>query len=164
MKKLLLVLVLVGFGVTVFAQKTAYVHQDSVYAMMPEMQNAKTQLNDYLTQVQAEIDGMQLDYQQKVQDFNDNVNTFSELIKNNKVSEIQALEKRIQDFQTLAQTEYVEKQAELVIPIIEKFDEAVESVRKSMKFDVVLNVGGAVIYVNPKYIITDEVLTELGIN
>ena len=164
MKKLFLLLVFFVSVSSVFAQKTGYVHRDSVYANMPEMQIAQAELNDYLTQIQAEIEGMQLDYQQKVQTFNENVNTYSEVVKNNKITEIQDLEKRIQDFQVEAQTEYIRKQKELLVPVSEKFDQAIENVRKKMKFDVILNVGVDVLYVEPKNIITDEVMAELGIS
>lgn len=163
MKKLVIFLVLFVSISSVFAQRTAYVHRDSVYRSMPEMQAAQTELNDYLTQVQTEIGTMQKDYEQKTKDFNDNMGTYNEAVKNNKVAEIKDLEKRIQDFKVEAQTDYLAKQKKLLVPVQIKFDKAVENVRKKMKYDVVVNIGQDVLYVNPKYIITDEVMAELGI-
>lgn len=163
MKKLVILLVLFISVSSVFAQKTAYIHRDSVYRSMPEMQAAQTELNDYLTQVQTEIETMQKEYEQKTKDFNDNMGTYNEAVKNNKVAEIKDLEKRIQDFKVEAQTDYLAKQKKLLVPVQIKFDKAVENVRKKMKYDVVVNIGQDVLYVNPKYIITDEVMAELGI-
>lgn len=163
MKKLVIFLVLFVSISSVFAQRTAYVHRDSVYRSMPEMQAAQTELNDYLTQVQTEIGTMQKEYEQKTKDFNDNMGTYNEAVKNNKVTEIKDLEKRIQDFKVEAQTDYLAKQKKLLVPVQIKFDKAVENVRKKMKYDVVVNIGQDVLYVNPKYIITDEVMAELGI-
>ena len=164
MKRIFLVLVLLVSVTFVFAQKTVYVHRDSVYANMPEMQIAQTELEVYLGQIEAEIGSMQQEYQQKVQVYQNNVDSYSDAVKNNKIVEIQNLEKRIQDFQTAAQAEYIEKQKELIIPIKLKFDNAIEVVRKKMKADVVCNFGADIMYVAPKYIITDEVMAELGIS
>ena len=130
MKKLVIFLVLFISISSVFAQKTAYIHRDSVYRSMPQMQTAQTELNDYLTQIQTEIETMQQDYQQKIQVFNENIETYSEVVKNNKVTEIQDLEKRIQDFQVEAQTEYLAKQQELLVPVQADFDKAVEYLRQ----------------------------------
>ncbi len=163
MKKIAILVLVVLLTGNLFSQKVGYVHTDSVYRSMPEMKEAQTVLNDYLQQVQAEIESMQKEYQEKVQIFNENVNTYSEVVKNNKITEIQDLEKRIQDFQLKAQTEYLDKQKELILPIEEKFDNAIEKVRLRLKYDVVMNISTDVLYVDPKFIITGEVLKELGI-
>ena len=163
MKKILLLAIFSVSVFSIYAQKTAYIHRDSVFNRMPKMKEAQTELNDFLTQVQTEIQTMQDDYKEKVETFNKNVNTYSDVVKDNKVSEIKDLEKRIQDFQVKAQNEYLEKQKTLIVPIQKQFDDAVEKVRKRMKFDVVINIGPDVISVDPKYEITDEVMKELGI-
>lgn len=147
----------------IYAQKTAYVHRDSVFAAMPEMIQAQNQLNSFLAQVQNELQTMQQDYQTKVTAFNNSVDSLSTVVKNNKITEIQDLERRIQDFQVQAQTEYLQKQKDLLIPIQNKFDDAIEKVRKSGGYDVIMNVSPDVMYVNPKFVITDEVFNELGI-
>lgn len=163
MKKIITLFSLMLIVGSVFSQKVAYIHRDSVFNNMPEAQAAQKELNVFLEQVQTEIQNMQQEYQQKVQTFNENVETYTEAVKTNKVSEIQDLEKRIQDFQVNAQTDYLAKQEELIQPVRDKFDKAIETVRNSKKYDVVINIGPDVIYVDEKYIITDEVMQELGI-
>lgn len=162
-KNLFLVLVLILGAVSLSAQKIAYVHRDSVLLSMPEMIDAQNQLNTFVSQVETELQNMQQDYQTKVTAYNNDVDSLSTVVKNNKATEIQDLERRIQDFQVQAQTEYIEKQKQLLVPIQNKFDEALEKVRKAGGYDVVMNISDDVLYVNPKYIITDEVLTELNI-
>lgn len=162
-KNLFLVLVLILGAVSLSAQKIAYVHRDSVLLSMPEMIDAQNQLNTFVSQVETELQTMQQDYQTKVTAYNNDVDSLSTVVKNNKATEIQDLERRIQDFQVQAQTEYIEKQKQLLVPIQNKFDEVLEKVRKAGGYDVVMNISDDVLYVNPKYIITDEVLTELNI-
>ncbi|MBN2893789.1 MAG: OmpH family outer membrane protein [Bacteroidales bacterium] len=163
MKRLSLILILAFSLSIVSAQKVAYIHRDSVFNNMPEAQKAQEELNVFLNQVQTEIETMQGEYQKKIEIFNQNVNSYTESVKTNKVTEIQDLEKRIQDFQVNAQTDYLAKQKELIVPIRDKFDKAVETVRLRLKYDVVMNIGPDVLYVNPKFIITEDVMKELGI-
>ncbi len=165
MKKLITVLfVLALLSLNANAQKVAYIHRDSVLSSIPEMQNAQKELNSYLSQVQNELKNMQQDYQTKVQTFNASVDTLSEIVKKNKMSEIQDLETRIQEFQVDAQTDYLKKQKKLVAPIMNKFNKALKKIRKSGGYDVVKVIGDDILYVNPKFIITDEVMEELGTN
>ncbi|MBN2664658.1 MAG: OmpH family outer membrane protein [Bacteroidales bacterium] len=162
-KNFIVVLLLIVGTISLSAQKIAYVHRDSVLLSMPEMIDAQNQLNAFISQVQTELQTMQNDYQTKVTAFNNNVDSLSTVVKNNKVAEIQDLERRIQDFQVQAQTEYLEKQKQLLVPIQNKFDDALEKVRKAGGYDVIMNVSADVLYVNPKFVITDEVFTELNI-
>ncbi len=163
MKRTITLLVLIFAVSFTYAQKIAYIHRDSVILSMPEMKDAQKTLNDFLAQAESEIQSMQQEYNQKVQDFNQSKDTLSEFIQKSKIDDIQALQKRIQDFQVNAQTEYKQKQDALLIPIQKKFDAAVEKVAKKMGYDVVQNISYETLYVNPKYIITDEVMKELGI-
>jgi len=163
-KTIFIISILLTFTLSSQAQKIAYVHRDSVIKMMPEMKKAQQEINNFLQQAQNEINQMQNEYQKKVQDFNSAQDTLSDLIKQNKIEDIKNLEKRIQEFQTNAQTEYINKQKELLIPIQKKFEDALEKVRKKGGYDVIINIEpDIVLYVNDKYIITDEVIKELGI-
>ena len=163
MKKLSLILILSLLFFVAKAQKIGYVHRDSVIKAMPEMQEATKQLNSFVQQAQQEIKDMQDEYNNKVKDYNASKDTLSDLVKQNKLNEINALQKRIQNFQVNAQSEYLDKQKTLFKPIEEKFNKAVEAVRKKRGYDVIMNISGDVMYVNPKYIITDEVMKQLGI-
>jgi outer membrane protein len=163
MKKMFLISFISLLSFSIFAQKTAFIHRDSILLSMPEMQNAQKVLNEYYTSAQNEIQTMQSDYQKKVEAYNNNQLSYSDAVKSNKVQEIKDLEKRIQDFQVQAQTEFNEKQNTLLKPIQKKFDEAVEKVRKKLSYDVISNINQDILFVNPKFIITGDVMTELGI-
>ncbi len=163
MKRTIILLALILVTGFAFGQKVAYIHRDSVILSMPEMKDAQKQLNDFLAQAEQEIQSMQQEYNQKVQDYNQSKDSLSQFIQKSKLDDIQALQKRIQDFQINAQTEYKQKQDALLIPIQKKFDAAVEKVAKKLGYDVVQNISYETIYVNPKYIITEQVMKELGI-
>ena len=159
-----LIILLSVSALSLNAQKIAYIHRDSIFASMPETIAAKNTLNSFLSQAQTELQSMQTEYQTKVNDFNASVDSLSDVVKNNKVADIQALEKRIQDFQVQAQTEYNKKQQDLLVPIQNKFDAALEKVRKAGGYNVIMNISADVLYVDPKYIITDKMMKELEIN
>lgn len=165
MKKTFLILgILLSFSVLATAQKTAYVHRDSVLRMMPEMKQAQQEINSFLQQAQQQISEMQTEYNQKVQEFNNSKDTLSDFIKQSKLQDINDLQKKIQQFQANAQTEYMNKQKTLILPIQKKFDEALEKVRKKGGYDVVINIDpNIILYVNEKYVITGKVIKELGI-
>ena len=163
MIKRILTLFLVVLTINSYSQKVGYVHRDSVLLSLPEMKIAQQELNDYLTFAEQELEVMQKDYQEKSEIFGKNQQTYSDAVKSNKLREITDLEKRIQDFQTQAQKEFSDKQNKLLIPIEKKFYDAVVKVRKKLGYDVVMNISFEILYVNPKFIITSEVLAELGI-
>ncbi len=163
MKKLSLILVLTLVFFVAKAQKIGYIHRDSVIKSMPEMQEATKQLNSFLQQAKQELKTMQDEYNNKVKDYNASQDTLSDLVKQNKLNDINSLQKRIQDFQVNAQSEYLNKQKTLLKPVEKKFNDAVEVVRKKRGYDVIMNISGDVMYVNPKYIITEQVMKQLGI-
>ena len=163
MKKLSLILVLTLLFFVAKAQKIGYIHRDSVIKSMPEMQEATKQLNSFLQQAKQELKTMQDEYNNKVKDYNASQDTLSDLVKQNKLNDINSLQKRIQDFQVNAQSEYLNKQKALLKPVEKKFNDAVEVVRKKRGYDVIMNISGDVMYVNPKYIITEQVMKQLGI-
>jgi len=163
-KSIFLVLFATSIIFTLNAQKTGYVNRDSVFSSMPETKAAEVILNNLLSQLQTELQSMQKEYQMKIQTFNAKSDSLSDVVKANKVKEIQDLEKRITDFQTQAQNEYALKQNELVKPIQDKFDKALEKVRKSGGFNVILNIDQNTLYVDPKFDITGDLLKELGIS
>ena len=166
MKKtsIIFILIILISATSVFSQKAkyAFIDKDSILISMPEMKTAETELNTFVTELQNEVTKMNTEYEQKVKDYEANKEGMSELISENKIKEINELQKRIQEFQVSAQEEIIAKRDELLTPVFNKFSNAVETIAKKKGYSAVFPIT-AVFYYNKNDDITRLVMSELGI-
>lgn len=154
MKKILGIIMVVLFcGYTsVQAQKTVKLgHIDfaALYQAMPGMDSAQKKYQDYAKSLKSQLDAMQNEYDGKVNDYQANVATLSDLIKKTKEKEILDLQDRIQAFQSSAQESLQKKESELTQPIIDKARQAVKDAAKENGYTYILNTAealGVVLY------------------
>ncbi len=164
MKKFALIFLIGLLFNGVFAQKVAFVNTDSVFAKLPAMQDAQKKLNDFLSQVQQEYNKMNQEYQQKLVDYQNSKDTLTPFIAQNKEKELQELNKKIQDFQVQAQTQYLQMQKDLLEPIQKDFDAAIKKIAKQKGYIAIYQITPNLLYYDPKYDITNLILKELGVN
>jgi outer membrane protein len=151
MKKILIVIaVLLGVSTSTFAQakKMGHINSQELMGMMPESQTIRTELEAYAKQLEAQMTAMQTEYQSKVNDYQMNESTWSDLIKDSKAKEIGDLERRIQEFQQSAQQSLTEKEQKLIEPIIKKAQDAIDMVAKTNGYGYVFDtsVGAVLVY------------------
>ncbi|OFX84327.1 MAG: hypothetical protein A2W99_00995 [Bacteroidetes bacterium GWF2_33_16] len=170
MKKIIGLLFVVLFvTTTAFAQKAelkfGHINSTELLDLMPEREVATKQLQDYSQMLQKEMEAMQTEYQTKVSAYLEKQATFSDLVKKSKEAEIQEMQRRVQEFQSTAQQDYQQKQAELIQPIMDKAQAAIEKVGKDNGFIYIFDLGaGAVVYHSALSIdILPLVKKELGI-
>ena len=108
---------------------------------------------------------MAKEYQTKLQDYEANQATMSNLVKQSKEKEIVDLQTRIQQFQASAEQEFEGKRAELLAPILEKIQNAINAVGKEKGYTYVLDLAtGAAVYVGTDAVdCTPAVKAKLGI-
>jgi outer membrane protein len=108
---------------------------------------------------------MAKEYQTKMQDYQANQATMSNLVKQSKEKEIVDLETRITQFQANAEQEFESKRAELLKPILDKIQNAINLVGKEKGYTYVLDLAtGATVYVGTDAIdCTKDVKAKLGI-
>src|ERR1035437_5188 len=107
---------------------------------------------------------MQKELNDKNAEYQNNVKNYTDLIKQTKQNELQDINKRIQDFQAQAQTDFQKKNTELMKPINEKAKKAIEKVAKAKGYKIVLDSGGGrVLFTEPADDIFSFVKAELGI-
>jgi outer membrane protein len=88
----------------------------------------------------------------------------SDLIRQTKEKELSDLQSRIDAFQTKAQQDLQDKQAELLQPIIEKAKNAVQEVAKENKCSYVLNkIEDVILFSDPADDLLPLVKKKLGI-
>jgi len=90
---------------------------------------------------------MQNEYGNKYKDFMSKRDSYSELIRQTKSSELQEIEQRIQQFQQTAEQELQSQRVNLYKPVLDKANKAIAEVAKSNGFTYILDLAqGSVIY------------------
>lgn len=166
--KLLFAVVLtmgVSNGVNAQSLKIGHVDSASIMEIMPERTKVEQDLQAYAAELQAELQAMAAEYQNKLQDYQANQATMSNLIRQSKEKEILDLETRINEFQGSADLALQNKQMELVTPLVEKVQNAVNAVGQEKGFTYILDkAAGAVVYIGENSTdITSDVKAKLGL-
>ena len=169
MKKLSKVLVLlvlalgIGFGANAQSQKIGYVDSQPIIDMMPENAKIQQDLQAYYGELQAELQAMATEYQNKMRDYEANAATMSNILRQSKEKEILDLQDRIQAFQASAESDFAAKQEELSKPMLDKIKAAIDAVVKEkglayvFEKTVILSIGDSAID------ITADVKKKLGL-
>ncbi len=155
----------VSLGVNAQSLKIAHVDSAAIMEILPERAKIEQDLQAYAAELQAELQAMGAEYQSKMQDYHANQATMSNLIRQSKEKEIMDLETRISEFQNSAELAMQNKQLELLNPLIEKVQNAINEVGKEKGFTYILDKAvGAVVYIGDNAIdITSDVKTKLGL-
>lgn len=166
--KLLFAVVLtmgVSLGVNAQSLKVGHVDSSAIMEIMPERTKIEQDLQAYAAELQAELQAMGAEYQNKIQDYQANQATMSNLIRQSKEKEIVDLETRISEFQNSAQLAMQNKEVELLTPLIEKVQNAVNAVGQEKGFTYILDKSaGTVVFIGDNAIdITSDVKTKLGL-
>ena len=170
MKKLFKVLFLgialfVMSGVAQAQGKIAHVNTAEILDAMPDKAKAEKDLEKYYGELQGQLETMAKEYQAKMQDYEANQATMSNLVKQSKEKEIIDIQNRIQQCQANAEGEFEKKRAELLSPILEKIQNAINSVGKEKGYTYVLDLAtGAAVFVGDDAVdATKDVKGKLGI-
>ncbi len=169
MKKLIVVIsfVLLAGVSSLYAQadaKFGYVNSTELMQVMPGMDTVETALNAHRASLEQTMQTMYQEYQTKAQDYQNNYNTMSQIIRQTKEKEIQDMQTRIQQFQQTADQDLQRKQAELFNPLVTRAQKAISDVAKENAYTYIFDVstGGLAFYENGDNIMA-LVKTKLGI-
>ncbi|MGC6470574.1 MAG: OmpH family outer membrane protein [Flavobacteriales bacterium] len=165
MKKLLITFSLcLGMILSAQAQKFGYLNSNELLAMMPESIAMQDELQTYAKGLESQLTAMQAEYEKKVVEYQQNETTYTDLIKEDKIREIESIQQRVIEFQKNAQQSLSEKEAELFTPIREKAMTAIDKVAKDGKYTFVFDSGvGSFLYADESENIISLVKAELGL-
>jgi len=167
--KITLVAVFILLAGFISAQTPKFGHIDlqALIQVMPERATAETEFNDFQSDLEELLGTMQTEYQNMLTEFENMDTNTSELIRNAKIQDIQDKDKRIQNFQRNAQQQLQSKYSELLQPVLEKAQGAIEEVAKEQGllyvFDVSLQSGAVLYKSNESMDILPLVKARLGI-
>ncbi len=165
--KFITVLIFVAAAVTVNAQTPKFGHVDlqALIQVMPERTVAETDFNAFQAELEDILGEMQKDYQTKLASFEQLGADASEIKKTAKITELQDIQQRIQNYQQTAQQQLQQKQGELLQPVFDKAEKAIEEVAKEKGLIYVFDIGTKVVLYksNESLDVFPLVKTKLGI-
>lgn len=161
------------FGIvaaTTYAQtapKIGYADPDYILSQLPESKQIEADLKSLQNQLKTQIDGKVAEFQKKLKDYQDNINTMLAPVRENTERELQQLQQNLEKLQQDAQSSIQAKQTQLMQPVYQKIGKGIEDVAKENAFTLVLSnqVGGldVVLYGEEKLDVSDLVLKKLGV-
>lgn len=136
-----------GFISSANAQSLKFGHIDlqALVQLMPERATAETEFNSFQSELEDVLAEMQQNYQQKLQELEQLGEDASEVKRNAKITELQDIQQRIQNYQMTAQQQLQQKQAELLQPVFDKAENAIGEVAKEQSLLYVFDVGSNVV-------------------
>src|SRR5687768_5314602 len=136
MRKLALLFVLAIATITTQAQnptastKIGYEHVDYIFSQMPEAKQIDTELKSTKSQLKNQIDSKTQEFQKKLADYQANLTTMLDAVRQKTVTELTMLQPNLQKLQQDAYTTIQNKQAQLMEPVYKKVGKGIEDVAK----------------------------------
>lgn len=167
MKRIAFFIFLFVVSISAFGQKFAYVDTEYILSNIPSYKAAQDKLNSLSKEWQKEIEE---EYAQ-IEKMNKEFKTEKVLLTNDMIKqreqEISTAEKSVKDLQRKyfgTKGELFKKREELIKPIQNEVYSAIQELAKSGNYAIIFDtaVGSNVLFTDPKYDKSDEVLEKLG--
>lgn len=169
MKSLHLVIIalLLTLTTTLGAQELKFAHIDiqKLVATLPDKVKADKALQDEANKLQSQLKIMSEELDKKYSEYMSQKDSLPDLVKSIKEKEIQDQNQRIQNYNQLAQQSLGQKEQELLKPIIEKVQKAIDEVGAENGFIYIFDVSSKVIlFYSDKSVDAEPLVrTKLGI-
>ena len=138
---------LVGQNAMAQNLKFGHINSDELIQSMPDYDSATVKLDNFRKELVNALELMTVELNNKNEAYQKESKNLSDIVKQTKEQELIDMNKRIQDFQTNAQTQLQNKQAEVFQPIYAKVDKAIKDVGKENGFLYVFDVAkGSLLY------------------
>ncbi len=161
----MLMVFFLGMNATANAQnKLGHIDTNELLQMMPGREQASQELEKFARELETQFTAMQREFQTKYQDYLENQETLSQLIRQSRERELSSLQERIMEFQESAQEELMQEENRLLQPIVDKARNAIEEVAKENGYTYIFDLSvGVVLYSEPGDDIMPLVKAKLGI-
>lgn len=149
------------------AQKFAYVDSQYILSKIPEYKAAQDQLDQYSIQWQKEIEAKHSEIDQLYKAYEADEVLLTEEMKQKRQAEIEQKEQALKELQKQrfgVNGDLFKKRQELVKPIQDKVYDAVQTIAQRDNLAIIFDESSdfTMLYANPKYDKSDEVLKEMG--
>jgi len=165
MKKILILSITCLLTISSYTQnKFGYIDAQELLLLMPERKTAEEEVQTFAKSLESQLQAMTTEYQQSVQEYQNNQSTYTDLVKQDKVTEITGLEQRIQSFQQNAQEALQSKEQELLEPILQKARKAIEDVASEGEYTYIFDKSvGSILYAKESENILEKVKKKLNL-
>ena len=165
MKKITFLALLSVLTLSSIAQnKFGYIDSQELLTLMPERLTAATEVESFAKSLQAQLGSMEAEFQQMQQEYQANESIYTDLVKQDKESEIQGLYQRIQTFQQNAQKSLQTKEQEMLEPILAKARKAIQDVATEGNYTYIFDKSiGSILYAKDSENVIELVKKKLGL-
>jgi len=152
---------------TTFAQKFAFVDSEYILDNIPAYKAAQEQLDQLSAQYQKELESMHAEIEQMYKDFQSESVLLSDEMKRKREDVIITKEKEYKELQRKyfgREGDLFKKRQGLVKPIQDDIFNAIQEISTEGSYAIIFDKSSGVtlIYTNPKFDLSDQVLTKLG--
>ena len=144
--------------------KFGHIHSEQLLMVMPETADADKAIQEYNQLLEAQVQAMYGEYQTKAGEYQANEALMTEIVKEAKIKEIQDLEMRIQQFQQSSQESIQQKRNEVLAPLLEKAQNAINEVAAENDYTYIFDISlGSIVFGKESHDIMPLVKAKLGI-
>jgi len=149
MKHLMMALTLALVGTSaVFAQKLGHVDTQAILMELPERMDAQAAIESRAAEYEVEMTSMQQQLQTKLQEYQTKAETWPAAIRQQKERELQALDQGLQEFAATVQNDLAIMEQELLMPMIERVQQAINDVGVEEGFTYIFDTSsGSTVYI-----------------
>lgn len=167
MKKIIIIAFVSLFSAALFAQKYAYVDTEYILNNIPVYESAKTQLDDLTTEWKSEIDVLKTAIDKMYTDYQSERVLLTEELRLKREEEIMQKEKEMRELQQKyfgKEGMLFKKREELIKPIQDDIYNAIKEIATEGSYAVIFDTANSLnmLYTDPRYDKSDDVLTKLG--
>ncbi len=168
MKKVILTMVLLAGLTSAFAQRFAYVDTKYILEKLSDYKAAQQKLDDQAALWQKDIDQKSEALKKMYSKYQAEEFLLTADLKKQREDEIIKAEEELKDLQKNRfgyNGDLFKKRQELIQPIQDKVFDAVQKLAEIRTYDFIFDKasgGAAMLYTNPKYDVSEEVLKRLG--
>jgi len=132
------------------AQKIGYINFQQLAQQTPESKSIQTQIDAYQKQFIEALQAMQTELQTKGADYESKKATMTDAVRTKTETELQDLNKRIQDYNNTATQQVQQKYSELSKPLIDKLKAGIAQVAKEKGYTYVIDSSQTELLVAPE--------------
>ena len=146
--------------------KFGYVNSQEIIYNMPEISDVQLQLEKLQKEVEEQLNFLQVEYNNKLADYQKNAAAYSDAVRQSKEQELIGLQQRYEELGKAGSQDMQKKQGELMTPLIEKARATIDKIAAENGLIAVFDLAaGALAYMDESQMLNlaPAVRKELGI-
>jgi outer membrane protein len=173
LKPTLILFIIFAFTLIAQAQvkplRIGYTNVDYLISLHPDRKKIEDNLKAYQASLEKEAESLGKEFREKYESYQKGAAMMAEPVRLTKEKELGELQERIQDFQRNAEADIQKKQMELMQPVLDKIQKAIDAVAEENGFTYIFNSDAGygttpvLLHGPEKDNVTDLVLKKLGI-